>query len=61
MAAFVLLHLDGSSAVRETVRALLFRCCGDGSELSTEEAFVIERLKVPPAWVFEAKVGGALV
>lgn len=51
-AAFVLLHLELPEARRNAVRELLFR---HPNPNDSERMFLINTLKVPPAWLHEAK------
>ena len=55
-AVFVLLHLDDLELRRWAVQELLSRRCSEREELVQEEVFVIEKLRVPVEWVYQAKV-----
>lgn len=51
-AAFVLLHLETAESRRSALRDLLFR---HPNPTSQEEAFLTDRLHIPPQWLHEAK------
>jgi nuclear pore complex protein Nup98-Nup96 len=51
-AAFVLLHLETAEARRLALRALLFR---HPEPTRDEEAFLTDRLRIPPTWLHEAR------
>ena len=44
------------SPCRYAVQEVLSRHCNEDEELSPSEGFVINQLKVPAEWVYEAKV-----
>jgi len=52
---FVLLHLEDPVLCRYAVQEVLSRHCSEEEELTSSEAFVINQLKVPEEWVYEAK------
>ena len=54
-AVFVLLHLQDPVLAQTAVQNVLDRSCCSEEELSSPEVFVVERLKVPRAWVYQAK------
>ena len=54
-AVFILLHLQDPVLTRAAVQDVLDHNCCSNEELSSGEFFVVEKLKVPKAWVYEAK------
>ena len=54
-ALFVLLHIDQSMSREAAVRRVLAQHCTSDEELTEQETFVVEKLRVPKKWVYGAK------
>lgn len=54
-AIFVLLHLQDPVLTQSAIQDVLDRSCCADEELSFSEVFVVEKLQVPKAWVWQAK------
>ena len=58
-AVFPLLHLADPILRHASIQSLLERSCCEDKELSAEERFVVERLRLPVAWVHRGKAAVA--
>jgi nuclear pore complex protein Nup98-Nup96 len=54
-AVFVIMHIDHPALREAAVRRVLGQHCTSDEELTEQEAFVVEKLRVSRNWVYEAK------
>lgn len=54
-AIFVLLHINQPTLREAAVRRVLCQHCTSDEELTEQETFIVEKLRIPKNWVYGAK------